>query len=59
MQDHPVPPGITVAFQRLLEIYREYRNAAVRPDDAQSARLAKEWIKSWGHHQDSSNERDA
>jgi hypothetical protein len=36
MQDNPVPPGITGAFQRLLQIYREYRTAAVRPD-AQSS----------------------
>ena len=37
MQDNPVPHGITGAFQRMLQIYREYRNAGFRSDDAQSA----------------------
>jgi hypothetical protein len=30
-QDNPARPGITGAFQRLLQIYREYKSATARP----------------------------
>ena len=40
-QDVPVPTGLTGAFQRLLQIYREYRSATAQPS-AQPGQQDKE-----------------